>query len=286
MPSVSASCGNSSPPRPWGRQGAGGASRGSSDGWCSARCSSIPIVSDLVSVHTPYTSQPPGATSSTAASTSSRLQRGEPRLVVGRDAPAGVGAATQHAEAGAGRVDEHPRRTNGRHRAAVVRRRQAAGCDHRSRRCRPRRCSRPSSVRGPRGRPSASTVAPLAAIAVALPPGAAHTSAIRMPRAASTSPAIHSRRLVLDVAVGCASGHGARDPCVRERRGRPSRRDPPRGARRSSRDSSISSRRRGIQRAPSATRRKTALTNGRVCSGATATVAPTAAWGGVPRNAS
>ncbi len=51
----------------------------------------------------------------------------------------------------------------------------------------------PAIVRTRASRTSeASTVAPVAAIAVALPPGAAHTSAIRMPGAASTSPAIHS----------------------------------------------------------------------------------------------
>ena len=122
MPSVSTSCGSSRPPRPCGRQGGGGASSGTNDGWCVARCSSIPIVSDRVSVQTPYTSHPPGCDELDRGVDELGLQCGEAAFVVRCDAPPRVGSAAQHTETRARRVDQHAsERTRRVRRPAAVR---------------------------------------------------------------------------------------------------------------------------------------------------------------------
>ena len=142
--------------------------------------------SAAVSVHTLYTSRPPGRTSAAPADQEPPLQRGQVVDVGRLDPPPGIGTTAERAEPAARCVDQHRVEA-----AGPERRRRSVGDDDGRRSC-PSRATlattRPAAV----GRMSAATTwAPVAASAVALPPGAAHTSRTRSPGDAPTADATH-----------------------------------------------------------------------------------------------
>ena len=138
MPSVSATPGRSRAPRPDRHpRRARAAPRRRSRRDAVAAHSSMPVVSTALSVHTEYTSRPPGRTASAAAASSTALERRELGELPGAQPPARLGPAPQHAEAGARRVEQH----------AVER----AGARTAARRRRPRSARPPRSPSRPRG---------------------------------------------------------------------------------------------------------------------------------------
>ena len=133
-----------------------------------------------VSVHTEYTSRPPGRTIVAAAREQLALQRGELVDRVGLDPPARLRSAPQHPEARARRVEQHAvegvrpeRQSRGRRprpeSTAASPSRVAA---------RRTRSSRPACDVDRHDEPRSSIAS---ASAVALPPGAAPTSSTRSP---------------------------------------------------------------------------------------------------------
>ena len=112
MPSVPAASGRRSAPRPCGIHGSPGGASAVKSGRCSAAHASMSTVSSRVSVHTEYTSMPPGRTivggRRRAARVASAASSG---IASGSQAPAGVGSTAEHTDAAARARRAAPGRT-------------------------------------------------------------------------------------------------------------------------------------------------------------------------------
>ena len=183
-----ASWGSSSPPRPCSRHGGPGGSSGCELGMRGRRCSSTPSVSSSVSVHTLYTSAPPGRDElhrrvDQLASAGRRGDR-RPRAAM-RQRASGRRRSTPRPEHGASTsTRSKPPARSGRCRASATTT-EHGGDSSASTLAR----RRPHAAL--RARPTATTSAPGRGERVALPPGAAHRSATRSPGCASTRSATH-----------------------------------------------------------------------------------------------
>jgi len=275
MPSVSASWGSTRHPRPNRCHVPAGGSRSSTVKPTGTGCS---IDSAAVSVHTLYTSRPPGLTSGAETSMIRRCRATRSAMSAGwirqrasgrrRSAPSPLhGASISTASNASG--------SNGG---------SVASATTDSTPVRPSRSTFSEIRRTRPGRTSAATTdTPTPASAVALPPGAAHVSSTRSPATASTAAATHcdemsctypSARMVIEPAsfMRASERIAASSP--------------------SSSTSSRPIQSGELSRANSDGHtmsvvdalRSTALTNPRTRFGASPTVSPTAAWGGTPAN--
>ena len=111
IPSVPATWGKRSAPRPHGRHGAPGGGSATRSGSVVAAQSSTPRVSSSVSVQTAYTTVPPGRTARLAACSRSRCSAASAAAPDGRARQRASGAPPQHPQPGARRVDAAPDRT-------------------------------------------------------------------------------------------------------------------------------------------------------------------------------
>ena len=142
-----------------------------------------------VSVHTEYTSRPPGRTSVAAAARSSRCSAASSSTACGLDAPARFRPAAQDPEAGARRVDAAPGRSSRSRNGSA---RPSAATESTTCELEPRRGALRRVRAGPRAT-STATTSPRSSIAsasaVTLPPGAAPISSTRSPGWAPTAAA-------------------------------------------------------------------------------------------------